>query len=204
MLTQEITSNIHVLWIILANHHHAPTYCHIPEVECAHHVHEGEHDAGHDHQAEVEVAEHHQGHLTHNIVTSESPGQGLRHSPAPPRPGPGPGYARAPPQWWSQSPRPGKSKQEIQLILCFVLSQITYGGRCERFWRYVGLRDNLINLCLCWKVFRRGRQWGRHAVSGFILMLWFFKVWVFFLTVTPFERRWWEEKVCYTRAPQQI
>ena len=40
------------------------TYCHVPEVESAHHVHECEHDASHDHQAEVQVTEHHQGHLT--------------------------------------------------------------------------------------------------------------------------------------------
>ena len=39
-------------------------------MESAHHVHEGEHDAGHDHEAEVEVAEHHQGHLTHNVTIS--------------------------------------------------------------------------------------------------------------------------------------
>ena len=37
---------------------------HVPEVESAHHVHEGEHDTSHDHQTEVQVTEHHQGHLT--------------------------------------------------------------------------------------------------------------------------------------------
>ena len=33
---------------------------HVPEVQRPHHVHQGEHDAGHHHQAEVDVAEHHQ------------------------------------------------------------------------------------------------------------------------------------------------
>ena len=69
------------------------TYCHVPEVESAHHVHEGEHDTSHDHQAEVQVTEHHQGHLTQpyslfsRLFYDDSPDQ--------PRPGPGPGYARA-------------------------------------------------------------------------------------------------------------
>ena len=34
----------------------------VPEVEGPHHVHQGEHDAGHDHHTEVEVAEHEERH----------------------------------------------------------------------------------------------------------------------------------------------
>ena len=37
----------------------------VPEVEGPHHVHQGKHDAGHDHQTQVEVAEHDQGHHPH-------------------------------------------------------------------------------------------------------------------------------------------
>ena len=37
----------------------------VPEVEGAHHVHQGEHDAGHHHQTEVEVAEHDEGDQPH-------------------------------------------------------------------------------------------------------------------------------------------
>ena len=37
----------------------------VPEVEGAHHVHQGEHDAGHHHQTEVEVAEHDERDQTH-------------------------------------------------------------------------------------------------------------------------------------------
>ena len=94
ILTHEMTSNIHILRLCYGQA--SSTYCHVPEVESAHHVHEGEHDAGHDHEAEVEVAEHHQGHLTHNVTLSGL-GPCCGDSPAPPRPGPGPGYARAPP-----------------------------------------------------------------------------------------------------------
>ena len=38
---------------------------HVPEVQRPHHVHQGEHDAGHDHETEVEVAEHDEGHHAH-------------------------------------------------------------------------------------------------------------------------------------------
>ena len=68
MLTHEMTSNIHI-YRLSYSQSSSSTYCHVPEVESAHHVHEGEHDAGHDHEAEVEVAEHHQGHLTHSVIT---------------------------------------------------------------------------------------------------------------------------------------
>ena len=37
----------------------------VPEVEGPHHVHQGEHDAGHDHETEVEVSEHDEGHHAH-------------------------------------------------------------------------------------------------------------------------------------------
>ena len=39
--------------------------CDVPEVEGPDHVDECEHDAGHHHQTEVEVAEHDQGHHPH-------------------------------------------------------------------------------------------------------------------------------------------
>ena len=37
----------------------------VPEVESADHVHEGEHDAGHHHEAQLQVAEHHERHRAH-------------------------------------------------------------------------------------------------------------------------------------------
>ena len=32
---------------------------HIPEVERADHIHQGEHDTGHDHETQVDIAQHH-------------------------------------------------------------------------------------------------------------------------------------------------
>ena len=38
---------------------------HVPEVESAHHVHQGEHHAGHHHQTQVDIAQHDKGHKPH-------------------------------------------------------------------------------------------------------------------------------------------
>ena len=115
----------------------------VPEVEGPHHVHQGEHDAGHDHQTEVEVAEHDEGHHPHGQQ----------------------GQAKVPPELQRNDGVRLPSLVDLEIKQFLHLQRgSTDRRRGEGLGGNVCLFDDLVHHRLGRKVLGGGRQGGGHPV----------------------------------------